>query len=1018
MNTVCPAFGAETPTLVLPKAGTMVLLSPTFAAPTLRGIKIHKEDPFRFDFVLDQGDADDVINKTEAARLVKYFLAAVTTPQGELWVNLSPYEKDRIVPESFGQTEMGRDLLAQDYILKQLTASIIYPESKTGKEFWAKVYAQANAKFGSTNVPINTFNKVWIVPAEAEVYENATSGSAYVVKSQLKVLLEGDYLALNKAQKPQGGVQTQKLGTDIVREVVIPLLTREVNEGQNFATIRQVYNSLILATWYKKKIKDSVLSQSFANQNKTAGIRFQDNQTNEKIYQEYLEAFKAGAYNYIKEEQDPLTQKMIPRKYFSGGASFAMTASTMRITNQAMTSEPKKQQLIEVSLNFVGATPLLDNAMLNKSDNQTATVNPNEVTRRSVLSKILYAFVAGTVLAVAKNDSGKQNLGVIVTGYPVDVQARLEATIKDTTLTNALRVQQLKDFLNDYVQAQISRIKQETNAFYTSLEQNPKADLVVIYEANKDNISPEEIRFDEPSYIQRIREDIVNLFKAIGDKSTPEKINEIVEAVLYGFVEPRQMAKMANPKLFEGRKVYRVYMAPETLNNPDAFKIALASIKGPNSESVVAILNPRNTSPQTQQWTDVVKRDFPSTNILVANQIGISSSATAMFESVFFNSKYFSVENASRAGTTQEGLIIGTKRLLINRTLDHFGEDLKNFNLFLDNLAKLVEKSGDAVTLIQFVPSANPDEANKMAKSEEVVPEQAIKKSSNIKKMIDLIWANGGRMNFSGEDAKSYAKQIVENALLNFGELLLVKYPQLSQKKVRLFKVYISGDIKLAERINGNRFDIINMLVGGVVESNDINFLVRVSRAGTIEEIDALLTKNAKSWESLRSKVGAMKRLGFEGGFKGGKEFLADLDQRLVDEKSRVLLAQKQGEEIAVKTQQILNSDSIATVKGDVVVLVSLDQASGLSSNMPKQEAFQTVIVQDKAMNTSLNRDEQMNSYGGIDLNQVNLNVASNGQNINFDLTPELLERTRNATGFTPVILNILPLSSLKDFLR
>jgi hypothetical protein len=74
--------------------------------------------------------------------------------------------------------------------------------------------------------------------------------------------------------------------------------------------------------------------------------------------------------------------------------------------------------------------------------------------------------------------------------------------------------------------------------------------------------------------------------------------------------------------------------------------------------------------------------------------------------------------------------------------------------------------------------------------------------------MIDLIWANGGRMNFSGEDAKGFAKQIMENALLNFGELLFVKYPQLSQKQVRLLKVHISGDVKLVERISDNRFDI------------------------------------------------------------------------------------------------------------------------------------------------------------------------------------------------------------------
>ena len=100
------------------------------------------------------------------------------------------------MPQEFGQTEMGRDLLAEDYLLKQITASLIYPESKLGKEFWHKVYDQAQAKYGTTNIPINTFNKVWIVPEKAVVYENG--GVAFVLENHLKVMLEQDYLSMSK----------------------------------------------------------------------------------------------------------------------------------------------------------------------------------------------------------------------------------------------------------------------------------------------------------------------------------------------------------------------------------------------------------------------------------------------------------------------------------------------------------------------------------------------------------------------------------------------------------------------------------------------------------------------------------------------------------------------------------------------------------------------------------------------------------------------------------------------------
>ena len=190
--------------IVLPVPGTMVHLSSAFNPPILKGIKVHKDNPFKFDFVLDPGDIAIKGNlpagsqvqqqeqlKLESTKLIKYFLAALTTPEKDMWVNLSPYEKNRIVPDSFGQTEMGRDLLAQDYLLKQLTASLVYPEGDVGKEFWKRIYQESSEK----NTPVNTFNKVWITPDKAVVFENIKNGTAYVVESSLKVMTEQDYQA-------------------------------------------------------------------------------------------------------------------------------------------------------------------------------------------------------------------------------------------------------------------------------------------------------------------------------------------------------------------------------------------------------------------------------------------------------------------------------------------------------------------------------------------------------------------------------------------------------------------------------------------------------------------------------------------------------------------------------------------------------------------------------------------------------------------------------------------------------
>jgi len=318
--------------LLLPQPGSMVNLSPVFTPLMIKGLKIHKDNPFEFDFIVNQGQENLPENqfKEESLRLVKYFLASLTIPEDDLWVNLSPYEKNRITTSELGVTEMGKDLLSQDYILKQLTSSLIYPEGETGKKFWSKVYALAEQRFHTTNVSINTFNKVWIVPQMAEVYENSTSQTAYVIESKLKVMLEEDYLALQKhsaLSSPQENVSndlppTNSIGNQIVREIVIPELTREVNYGKNFANLRQITNSLILAAWFKRALKASILAKLYVDQKKISGVDLQDRTVKERIYQQYLRAYKKGVYNYIKEEADPVSQKIVPRKYFSGGYKF------------------------------------------------------------------------------------------------------------------------------------------------------------------------------------------------------------------------------------------------------------------------------------------------------------------------------------------------------------------------------------------------------------------------------------------------------------------------------------------------------------------------------------------------------------------------------------------------------------------------------------------------------------------------------------------------------------------------
>ncbi|MBF0569722.1 MAG: hypothetical protein HQL18_02980, partial [Candidatus Omnitrophica bacterium] len=285
----------------LPAPGAQVGLSSAFEPVLVKGVVIFPQEPLKFRFIVDSGNdkVDNARIKEESERMVKYFLAAVTVPEKDQWVNLSPVEHDRMIADSLGGTDLGRDMLAQDYVLKQFTASMLNPDSGAGKEFWTRVYVEAQAKFGTTDVPVDAFNKVWIMPDSAEVFEHGNA--VFVTKAHLKVMLDADWQIQQKGVIPSEAVipsaavipsvsegsqtsemprpegarhdeDTQVLAKNIMREVVLPASEREVNTGANFSTVRQIYYAGILARWYRDAIKNSLMGSAYMDKGKTKGV--------------------------------------------------------------------------------------------------------------------------------------------------------------------------------------------------------------------------------------------------------------------------------------------------------------------------------------------------------------------------------------------------------------------------------------------------------------------------------------------------------------------------------------------------------------------------------------------------------------------------------------------------------------------------------------------------------------------------------------------------------------------------
>ncbi|MBF0387842.1 MAG: HAMP domain-containing histidine kinase [Candidatus Omnitrophica bacterium] len=343
---------------VLPAARPTVLPGLAVSVPVFHGVKVFPQEPFRFEFLMSNENAARASSAAavapaetaDADRLARYFFTALALPEKDLWVNLSPYEPDRVLTPEFARTAMGRDLLAQDLALKELTAAFLAPDNNVGRVFWRKVYARCQAMYGTTDIPVDSINKVWILPDRAVVYEQAEGAGrrnpgdkavAIVIAERLKVMVEADYLALKgsadgqqSGQSPAGdpvAAPVRELAKEVLRNVVIPALEEEVNSGKAFAVLRQVYHSLILAAWYKRKIKATIIAQAYVDKKQVRGIErtYEMNgssaslptadQSPEAIYQNYLTAYQNGLKGLIYEDTDPATGEVIPRKYATGG---------------------------------------------------------------------------------------------------------------------------------------------------------------------------------------------------------------------------------------------------------------------------------------------------------------------------------------------------------------------------------------------------------------------------------------------------------------------------------------------------------------------------------------------------------------------------------------------------------------------------------------------------------------------------------------------------------------------------
>lgn len=277
-----------------------------------------------FKLLLDKGDQKEIegLKLEEATKTqLDYFLVGVTLPNDVFWVNLRPDAEDQIINNFLAQTDVGKIMLEADLQLKKDTASFTSPQSPEGKEYWDKLYKKAEELFGYENITIPTLTRPWIVPNEIVVRE--TKDSAYIYIATLKVMLEQDHLKNSKVYdfKDSRLAALNEYSSELIRELIIPKLTKEVNSSKRYAALRQVYYSLIMSRWFKSRFQGkSGAYPALIDKKDLKGLASNESWTKTTYFNEYKKSFEQGEYN-IKEPVYTPTGQVI-RSYFSGGEDF------------------------------------------------------------------------------------------------------------------------------------------------------------------------------------------------------------------------------------------------------------------------------------------------------------------------------------------------------------------------------------------------------------------------------------------------------------------------------------------------------------------------------------------------------------------------------------------------------------------------------------------------------------------------------------------------------------------------
>ncbi len=223
----------------------------------MQALTIMDSAKLQFTATIDSG-TDKVGNSSlrkENRKLFSYLLTAIAIPEEEQWAST-----ENTMPKKLRGTRMGQDLYQQSCELQNQFDMLLHEKSED-REAFIKAIKQVNL-----NIPSDLNFKIllWIAPSTQAIYEgefedelshlnNSGEAQAFVIENDLKIYFECIINGIDEELSDLKNI-TNNIN-EVFEEHVVPLLLKKIKNSREFGVLRQIYNCMILATWFKGKYR-------------------------------------------------------------------------------------------------------------------------------------------------------------------------------------------------------------------------------------------------------------------------------------------------------------------------------------------------------------------------------------------------------------------------------------------------------------------------------------------------------------------------------------------------------------------------------------------------------------------------------------------------------------------------------------------------------------------------------------------------------------------------------------------